>query len=343
MTTARRTGKRAGRDLAATSRNIPASPSMRGAMLTLSRFVLLVLVMVLMASPAVAQLRTSDPVGERALWLGAELDVGTVAQRVYCPMGPGIGTTCGGENHTPIGSLTLDSTGRAGSVGRAEERLFLEVDANLRFGSTSAYDPAGGYDGTWVGNPWLAIAIAHRTSALTVRGAFGIAAPLRSLVNGRLGVEGVLSGPWGGWDGWLTLANVVPVGLTGLAEARLGPVDIGGDLALVAGPQFDYSDPGLYFWAAVGGWLAVDAGDLAQVGLRLHGVTTIFEADRVYSDFQAAVVPFVRLLFAPAGDGPSGAVELRVTLNVDEPFGPAFVGNVYVWAVGLTGGVRWDP
>ena len=308
-------------------------------MLTLPRFALPVLVLVLMASPAVAQLRTSDPVGERALWLGAELDVGTVGRRVRCLLPD---PTCGGENHTPLGALTLDFTGRASSIGRTEEHLFLEVDANLRFGFASAYDPTGGYDGAWVGSPWVAIAIAHRTGALTVRGAFGIAPPLRSLVNGALGAEGVLSGPWGGWDVWLTLANVVPVGFTGLAEARLGPVDIGGDLALVAGPQFGFSDPGLLFWAALGGWLAVDAGDAAQVGLRVHGVTTLYASDRVFSDFQATVVPFVRVLIAPAGDAPSGEVELRVTLNVDEPFGPAFVGNQYVWAVGLMGGASWD-
>lgn len=327
----------------ATVRNALRSPSMTRGMLDLSRLLLPAFVLALTASPAAAQLRTRDPVGERAMWLGAELSVGTVVRRAFCPIGPIIDTTCGGDDHSPLGALTLDFTGRAASIGRAEQRLFLELDANLRFGLADSHDSTGEYDGAWVGSPWLAMAIAHRTSALTVRGALGIAPPLRSLVNGFLSAGGVLGAPWGAWDRWLTVPNVVPVGLTGMAEARLGPVDVGGDLALVVAPEFGTLDPGTFFWVAVGGWLAVDAGDVAQLGLRLHGVTTVLAADRVLTDFQATVVPFVRVLIAPAEDAPSGAVELRATLNIDEPFGPAFVGNPYVWAIALAGGASWDP
>ena len=103
-------------------------------------------------------------------------------------------------------------------------------------------------------------------------------------------------------------------------------------------------------WTGVGGWLAAHLGDAVRLGLRLQGVLWLhrgyeercegsacgFVEAAPQTDFQASVIPFVRVLFPP------GYLELRLQLNLDEPHGPTLVGAEQVWAIALRGGASWD-
>jgi hypothetical protein len=313
-----------------------------------------------LASPALAQVRTSDPMTTRSLSIDGELHAGAAQFRrgsegcrttpegfIVCePVGPTVSR--------PFATLAVDVQDRVLRLGREEEALFVELDANLRIGVREAYADDGSWRGAWL-NVWIAAAIAHRTPSLTLRASFGIAPPLRTAVNRGL-PDSQLTAGWGQWDQWLATIDIVPFGFTGLVEGRLEQIDLGADTAIVLGPGFSGTrlvgppDPGLYFWTGVGGWLAAHLGEAFRLGLRLQGV---FWLNRGYeercdgsacrfveaapqTDFQASVIPFVRVVFPP------GYLELRLQINLDEPHGPTLVGAEQVWAIALRGGASWD-
>lgn len=316
--------------------------------------------LLVLASPAAAQVRTSDPMTTRSLSIDGELHAGAAQFRRVsggCIALPDGTFLCDAPSATvlvPYATLAIDVQDRVLRLGREEEALFVELDANLRVGVREAYGEDGSWRGAWL-NVWIAAAIAHRTPSLTLRASFGIAPPLRTAVNRGLPDRQLTAG-WGQWDQWLATIDIVPFGFTGLVEGRLDQLDLGADTAIVLGPGFSGTrlvgapDPGLYLWTGVGGWLAAHLGDAVRLGLRLQGV---FWLNRGYeercegsacrfveaapqTDFQASVIPFVRVLFPP------GYLELRLQINLDEPHGPTLVGADQVWAVALRGGASWD-
>lgn len=307
------------------------------------------------ANGASAQVRTSDPMTTHGVSLEGEVHVGEARELHHPPCTTtAMGLTCPGPivQGRVFGTLAVDVQDRVAQLGRAEESLFVELDASLRLGLRDYYRDDGAWRGAWL-NVWVAAAIAHRTPSLTLRGSLGVAPPLRTLVTRGL-PEAQLTAGWGQWDQWLAMERVVPVGVMGLVEGRVGQLDAGADTALVLGPTFSddtaLADRGLYFWGGLGGWLAAHLGDVVRLGLRAQGVfwlhsgpETRCEAGRpcatvtgLFTDFQASLVPFVRLLFPP------GYLELRMQINLDEPHGPSLVGAEQVWAVALRGGASWD-
>lgn len=310
------------------------------------------------AGSARAQVRTSDPMTTHALSFEAEVHAGEArdAPPLSCtPTETGIVCVDPVAIGRPFGSLAIDAEGRVARVGRAEEALFVEVEARLRLGLREAYREDGSWRGAWM-NVWLGAAIAHRTPSLTVRGALGLAPPLRTAVQSGLREDQLAAG-WGQWDHWLVLEHVVPIGFLGLVEGRFDALDVGADTAIVLGPSFGApalsgsETRGLFFWTGLGGWIAAHLGDAVRLGLRLQGVLWLHAGpeercdeigrcalrDDVYPDFQASLVPFVRVLFPP------GYLELRLQLNLDEPHGPTLAGREQVWAVAVRGGASWDP
>lgn len=305
---------------------------------------------------AEAQVRTSDPMTTHSLSIEGELQVGA-AQEFRRGLGclPGVGACDPGETRVrPFGALAIDVQDRVLRIGREEEALFLELDANLRLGLREAYRDDGSWQGVWL-NVWIAAAIAHRTPSLTLRASFGIAPPLRTALHRTL-PEAQLTAGWGQWDHWLATADILPFGFMGLVEGRLGQIELGADTALVLGPGLPVetgigtANRGLYFWGGLGAWLAAHLGDAVRLGLRLQGVLWVHEGvetrcddlgrcdsvDGVYPDFQASVLPFVRVHFPP------GYLELRFQINLDEPHGPTLAGADQVWAISLRGGASWD-
>ena len=308
---------------------------------------------------AVAQVRTSDPMGTHSLSIDGELQVGAAQEfrrGLGCIVASDGTLLCGTPSETrvrPFGALAIDVHDRVLRIGREDEALFVELDANLRLGFREAYSHTGSWQGAWL-NVWLAAAIAQRTPSLTLRASFGIAPPLRTALHPNL-PEAQLTAGWGQWDQWLAIADIVPFGLMGLVEGRLGQIDLGADTALVLGPGFSSSSLSsssaeLYFWGGLGGWLAAHLGDVVRLGFRLQGVFWVHDGpetrcdesgtcasvEGVYPDFQASVVPFVRAIFPP------GYVELRLQINLDEPHGPTLSGADQVWAIALRGGASWD-
>jgi hypothetical protein len=294
-------------------------------------------------APARAQVRTSDPMETRALSVDGELATGTAR----------------GGREVPFVNLALDAQGRFTSLDG--DVLGLELEGSFRLGYFEPHDPWREASAPWAAL-WLGGAVAHRTPSLTVRGGVGVGPPLRSLVSYNLD-ESQLAAGWGDWERWLVIDQVVPFGLRGSFEARLGDLDVGGELALIAAPCLEGEEPirrlgnrrtGTFFWAAAGAWLTGHVSDVLSVGLRVQGVATIFHGatppavvppiidttwwdHRTETDFQLSAVPFVRLTFAPA------YLELRWQVNLDEPHGPIFAGPAPVWALALRGGVSLDP
>lgn len=173
---------------------------------------------------AAAQVRTSDPMQANAFSLEGEIVAGSVR--------------LAGEDF-PIVAGSLDVQAR---VARLSPEVGLEVDGGLRFGylEPESFSTAG--DPPWA-SMWLGVAIAHRTPTLTVRGGLGLAPPLRTAVTPHI-EEWQLASSWGNWDQWLVVEQVVPFGLRGLVESRLGDVDVGGDAALILGPCLGDENPG---------------------------------------------------------------------------------------------------
>lgn len=305
----------------------------------------LVWVLVVPIDSAFAQVRTSDPMATHSLSIEGELNAGAAQERR---------AGWGASRVRPFAGLAIDVQDRVLRIGRDEEALFVELDANLRLGLREAYRDDGSWQGAWL-SAWIAAAIAHRTPSLTLRASFGVAPPLRTALHRTL-PEPQLTAGWGHWDHWLATADILPFGFMGLVEGRLGQIDLGADTALVLGPGLPVDtglstiDRGLYFWAGVGGWLAAHLGEHVRLGLRVQGMFWVHQGpetrcdmfgscaslDGTYPDFQASVLPFVRVLFPP------GYVELRLQINLDEPHGPTLAGADQVWALSLRGGASWD-
>ena len=195
-----------------------------------------------LASPALAQVRTSDPMTTRSLSIDGELHVGAAQFRRVsggCIALPDGTFLCDAPSATilvPYATLAIDVQDRVLRLGREEEALFVELDADLRVGVREAYGEDGAWRGAWL-DVWIAAALAHRTPSLTLRASFGIAPPLRTAVNRGLPDRQLTAG-WGQWDQWLATIDIVPFGFTGLVEGRLEQLDLGADTAIVLGPGF---------------------------------------------------------------------------------------------------------
>lgn len=293
--------------------------------------------------PASAQVRTSDPMVDRAVSLDAELTAGGARRG-------------GAEFPIVVGSIDLGAR-----LARISPEINIELEAGLRLGYLEPESFRIAADPVWAAM-WMGTGIAHRTPGLTIRGAVGLAPPLRSVVSAHV-EESQLAAAWGNWDQWLVIEQVVPFGLRGLVEGRLGDVDVGADAALILGPCWGGENPGalydarrtgIFFWGAFGGWINGHLSEVFSLGLRVQGVATVFHGatppivtgpiidTRVFdeltaADFQLSAIPFVRASFAP------GWIELRWQVNLDEPHGPIFDGSTAVWALALRGGASWDP
>lgn len=299
-------------------------------------------------SIAEAQLRTEDAAETRALAVQGEFTVG-VYRTPPIPELAVIGIDPA-QPDAPILTLSADATGRLLALGGAEERLYLEVDADVRVGWLDLDTRVDGGSDAWLGNAWVAVAIAHREPGWTLRGGVGVGLPLAT-VTGEIRFDGV-DGSWGRWNAWSLRERMVPVGAHGLYEARFAGIDVGADAVVIAGPRFGLGgypleyDRAFWLYSGLGGWLTGHLGPWVDLGMRLQGVFTFRqwtnpglsgEIEHTRTDFQASLVPFVRANFAP------GHLELRFQLNLDEPYGPPFSGSGTVWALALQGGAAWDP
>ncbi len=98
----------------------------------------------------------------------------------------------------------------------------------------------------------------------------------------------------------------------GLVEGRFGQIELGADTRWCV------------FWVHDGPETRCDEEGMCA------------SVEGIYPDFQASVVPFVRVHFPP------GYLELRFQINLDEPHGPMLAGADQVWAISLRGGASWD-
>jgi hypothetical protein len=165
-----------------------------------------------------AQLRTGDRVITHANAFDTELDVGLGLHRDDPPPAclPGIACdTSPSFRATSFGTLVLDATAR---VATLEPDLFLEIEGDARLGLVESYRADGSWNGLWLSNPWVAIAIAMRRVDHTARASLGIAPPLRTLH--WTVIDTPVPGAWLGWDAWLSAWGVVPVGLTSKRASR---------------------------------------------------------------------------------------------------------------------------
>ncbi|MBN8609801.1 MAG: hypothetical protein J0L92_04425 [Deltaproteobacteria bacterium] len=310
-----------------------------------------------LGATATAQVRTGDPVETHRHAFEGELDAGLGVLRtepppvclpgLACDLGPSLRTNA-------FGTLVLDATTRLATL---DQDLFLEVDGDARLGLVESFRDDGSWNGFWLGNAWAALALAHRRADFTLRGAIGVALPLRTIH--WTVIDRPVPGAWLGWDAWLSVWGVVPVGFTGLAEWRQRDLQVGIDTALLVAPSFSFpttlsaSPPrGVFGYLGVGGWIAGRLDAHVQLGVRVHVVGTMHVSDiecspddfasecrsgtRASFDATLGVIPFVRLPFGP------GYVEARLAIGVIEPYGPPVVGAFQTYTLTVRGGLTWD-
>ena len=303
----------------------------------------LALIVALCASPASAQ-QTRDLVRDGHGGLRVQLDVGQV--RVT-----GMGcmpTPCGTFERYAVG-LTVELHQR---IATLSPDLHLEFDLEAIAGLSEMQDDFGRFNGQWLGSPWLGVSVAQRTAAQTMRLSLGIAPPLRTALR-RFGAIDDATGLWGRWNQWLGMPSMVPVGLLGMSEWRGGVVDVGIDAALIFAPTFNAEPsivvPALGFWAWVGMgvWIGGHVTPDLDLGVRAQAVLRVanrfgmpgFEG-MVDTHVQVSAVPFVRYSFPTRDHSRPWFAELRVQLNLNEPFGPPLGANG-LWAVNLQVGSSW--
>jgi hypothetical protein len=233
--------------------------------------------------------------------------------------------------------------------------LHLEFDLEAIAGLSEMQDDFGRFNGQWLGSPWLGVSVAQRTATQTMRLSLGVAPPLRTAVR-RFGSTDDPTGLWGRWNQWLGMPSMVPVGLLGMSEWRGAVVDVGIDAAAVLAPTFN-AEPGivvpalgLWAWVGMGVWVGGHVTPNLDLGARAQAVLRI--ANRfgmpgfpgmVDAAVQVSAEPFIRYRF-PASESSDNSspwfAELRVQLNLNEPFGPPLGANG-LWAMNLQVGSSW--
>ena len=110
-------------------------------------------------------------------------------------------------------------------------------------------------------------------------------------------------------------------------------VEMDGNLRF--GVREAYRDDGSWHGAWLSAWIAVAVAHRTP-SLTLRASFGVAPPLRTALHRTLPVIPFVRVLFPP------GDLELRLTINLDEPHGPTLVGADQVWAIALRGGAAWD-
>ncbi|AKF09918.1 hypothetical protein [Sandaracinus amylolyticus] len=295
----------------------------------------LVLASVLTASVATAQTRTGeslDPAIERRI-------SGEIAGGAWHPI-------LGG--YTLFGSLAAFASGRVGVWSRDERGLgTIELEGTLRgyFGRT--YEHVGTFLCCAIGGSTMSLMFGWSDGAsIRLRGGPAVVLPFAMLNGDSRRAERMthfghaIVGLWDRWDGFVHGPGMLA---RGDVDARAGALLAGGDLAVGASLWLldaNEETPVAVAFYQVGAYVGAQATDWLAIGARvqLAGWSDGGGTPNVVSrpaDAQLSLVPFVRFLVRP------GFVEVRGTLNLDEPEGLATRSKV--WGVRIAGGVELGP
>ncbi|UJR80697.1 hypothetical protein [Sandaracinus amylolyticus] len=289
-----------------------------------------------LSTPALAQSRTGerlDPAIERRV--SGEATVGVLEPY--------------GSHDRLYGALGVYASGRLHTWDEgAEARGIVELDGTLRGFFGEVYDDAGSLRCCAIASSTLSLMIGWTDGAsVRVRGGPAITLPF-AMLNSRASSAQYLTqlalAATGFWDAWEGFA----LGPSALARAdvdvRSGVLIAGADLA--AGAAFWLWRDG--FWDEppiavahyqIGGYVGIEPIEWLALGTRVQvaGWSDYGDGHATPSDADAQVslVPFARWM------GPPWFVEVRGTMNLDEPVG--FASRSLMWGVRLAAGVELEP
>ena len=233
-------------------------------------------------------------------------------------------------------------------ITQLTSEVALEFDLDAALG-------AGGYYAGWFGSPWLGLSIASRSPTQTLRLSLGVAPPVSSIQSTLYGAEDFFVSGWNGWYAWTAARPAIPVGLLAMAEWRSTELDVGADLALIAGPTFTaegapVNDVSFFAWGAVGAWLTGHLSREVDLGARLQAVGRFVRRNPSSAgpggdstQLDASLTPFLRHWTSRAAHPSPGVafVEWRLNFNFLAPYGPVFIARDFAWSLALAMGTHW--
>ncbi len=215
----------------------------------------------------------------------------------------------------------------------AQQAFIMDLDVAWR-----AIGVAGPNDAFRVGNPYLGLRFGLRDTVFVARGGIGTTAPVTNAFDdGPDDLAGYRIGQamYGAWDAWLLEPRIQPLIVRGDFEIHDQYVIGGFDAALgVVFPVFDRASTEVAFQTgAFGAFTPIP--ELA-IGARFQ---IFFATDwRVgfggVDEAQLSLIPFIRL------DLEGFFLELRLLMNLDDPYGFAF-DDTGIYAVSLSAGGRF--
>lgn len=174
----------------------------------------------------------------------------------------------------------------------------------------------------------------HDTSQSNrIRGGIGVTVPLSQALNDDPRRRGWFAGQHGVWDYWLTERQWLALVLRGDAEHVEQFFLVGAEAAFGALLPIERGES---YSLQAAGWIAGRPIPELALGVRLQGVVA---ANPEWIDGFVGLTPFVRV------ESGAGIAEVRLFMNLDEPFGFAFEDTGYsmvrFWSLDLRGGARF--
>ena len=236
-------------------------------------------------------------------------------------------------------AVTPNFRGRVRLVdGQVLSREAFLVDLEFAWRAVGISGPA---DSFRVGNPYVGVMLGWRAPTWRFRAGAGTTAPLTNAFED--GPEDYVAyalgqAMHGGWDAWLLEPEIQPLVLRADFELHGDHFQFGGDVAL--GVAFPVRRAGLGGDPEVAFQTGVFGAGLPIPELAIGARMQVFFATNWRVGFggvdeaQLALIPFIRMQLEPM------FVELRLLMNLDDPYGFAFDNNG-VWAVSVLVGGRF--